>query len=179
MLLAFVPFIVFFIGERFVGVMTGLIGAAVVAALLLLRDLIGHKSLKVLEAGTFILFAGLVAYAWLAHPSWSVIAVRLRVDAGLLLVVLASLALRKPFTLQYAREQVPEGVWESPVFVRTNYIITAVWAAAFLVMVLAEAAILYMPGVPQRVGVLITVLALYGAFRFTDAYTKKVRARAS
>jgi hypothetical protein len=36
------------------------------------------------------------------------VGVRLRVDAGLLLIVLITLLVGKPFTLQYAREQVPQ-----------------------------------------------------------------------
>jgi hypothetical protein len=172
-LLAFAPFIVFVLGQMLVGVTAGLVLAAVVAALLILKSVIAHQTLKVLEIGTLILFAGLAIYAKLAHPAWSIIAVRLRVDAGLLLVVLASLVLRKPFTLQYAREQVPAEIWSHPGFVRTNYVITAVWALAFAVMVLAEAAMLYVPGVPKRAGVIVTILAIYGAFRFTDSYPKR------
>jgi hypothetical protein len=178
-LLAFAPFIVFVIAERLVSVTTGLVAAAVVAALLLLRSAITHKSLKVLELGTLILFGGLAIYAKLAHPAWSIIAVRLRVDAGLLLVVLLSLAMRRPFTLQYAREQVSPDIWNSPGFIRTNYIITAVWAAAFAIMVIAEAAILYVPALPPRVGIIATILAIYGAFRFTDSYPKSLQKRAS
>lgn len=178
-LLAFAPFIVFIVVERLVVVTTGLISAAAIAAFLLLRGVLTHKSLKVLELGTLILFGGLAIYAKLANPTWSIIAVRLRVDAGLLLVVLLSLALRKPFTLQYAREQASPEIWSSPQFIRTNYIITAVWATAFAIMVIAEAAILYMPGLPKRVGIIVTVLAIYGAFRFTDSYPKRVRQRIS
>jgi hypothetical protein len=99
-LLAFAPFIVFVLGQMLVGVTTGLVLAAVLAALLIIKSVVARQSIKVLEVGTFLLFAGLAVYAKLAHPAWSIIAVRLRVDAGLLLVVLASLALRKPFTLQ-------------------------------------------------------------------------------
>ena len=60
----------------------------------------------VLEIGTAILFGSLAPYALLGRPAWSVIGVRLAVDAGLLLIVLASMVLGRPFTLQYAREQV-------------------------------------------------------------------------
>ena len=172
-LLAFAPFIVFVLGQRLVGVTTGLVLAAVLAALLIIKSVVARQSIKVLEVGTFLLFAGLAIYAKLAHPAWSIIAVRLRVDAGLLLVVLASLVLRKPFTLQYAREQTPAEIWNHPGFIRTNYVITAVWALAFAVMVLAEAAILYVPGVDKRAGLIVTVLAIYGAFRFTDRYPKR------
>jgi hypothetical protein len=178
-LLAFAPFIVFVIAEKLVGVTTGLVSGAAIAALLLLRAAITHRSLKVLEVGTLILFSGLAIYAKIANPAWSIIAVRLRVDAGLLLVVLISLALRRPFTLQYAREQVSPEIWSSPQFIRTNYIITAVWAAAFAIMVIAEASILYMPTLSPRVGIIVTVLAIYGAFRFTDSYPKRLRQRIS
>jgi hypothetical protein len=41
-------------------------------------------------------------------------AVRLAVDAGLLAIVLASLAAGRRFTLQYARERVPEQYWHAP-----------------------------------------------------------------
>jgi hypothetical protein len=178
-LLAFAPFIVFVVVERLVGVTTGLVSATVVSALLVLRDVISHKTLKVLELGSLVLFGGLALYAKFASPTWSIIAVRLRVDAGLLLIVLISLALRRPFTLQYAREQVAQELWDSPEFVRTNYVITAVWAVAFAVMVIAEAAILYVPSLPQRAGVIATILAIYGAFRFTMDYPKRRQARAS
>lgn len=178
-LLAFAPFIVFVLGQRLVGVTTGLVLAAVLAALLIIKSVVTRQSIKVLEVGTLLLFAGLAVYAKLAHPAWSIIAVRLRVDAGLLLVVLASLALRKPFTLQYAREQTPAEIWNHPEFIHTNYVITAVWALAFAVMVLAEAAILYVPSVPPRAGIIVTVLAIYGAFRFTDSYPKRQKQAAS
>jgi hypothetical protein len=172
-LLAFAPFIVFVVGHLLVGIVTGLVLAAVVAALLILKSVISRQSIKVLEVGTLILFGGLAIYASLAHPAWSIIAVRLRVDIGLLLVVLVSLALRKPFTLQYAREQVSPEIWSLPGFIQTNYVITAVWALAFAIMVVAEAAILYVPSVPAKVGTIVTILAIYGAFRFTEIYPQR------
>lgn len=53
-------------------------------------------------------------------------------NAALALFVLATLLFRKPFTLPYAKEQTPEEFWGSPVFVKANYVISTVWAAAFL-----------------------------------------------
>src|SRR6185437_14343639 len=96
------------------------------------------RKVKVLEAGTMILFGGLAAYAFLANVVWSIPAVRLRVDAGLLLIVLISMMIRQPFTLQHAREQVARELWGEPAFLRTNYVITGVWAAAFVVMVAVD-----------------------------------------
>ena len=177
-LLAFAPFLAFALIDRLSGPTEGLIAGAVVSAALLLRDLIQGRTAKVLEIGTAILFGGLALYALLGRPSWSVIGVRLVVDAGLLLIVLASLALRRPFTLQYARERVAPELWGEPEFVRTNYVITAVWALAFAVMVVAELVLLYVPDIPRRAGIVAIVLALVGAVKFSGWYPERRRAGA-
>lgn len=174
-LLAFAPFLAFALIDRLSGPTEGLIAGAVVSAALLLRDLIQGRTAKVLEIGTAILFGGLALYALLGRPSWSVVGVRLVVDAGLLLIVLASLAMRRPFTLQYARERVAPELWGEPEFVRTNYVITAVWALAFAVMVVAELVLLYVPDVPPRAGIVAIVLALVGAVKFTGWYPERRR----
>jgi hypothetical protein len=173
-LLAFAPFIVYVVIERIAGIMPGLISAAIVAVALLLRDIISPKrTVKILDIGTTVLFGGLAAYAGFTAASWSIVAVRLRVDAGLLLIVVASIVVRRPFTLQYARERVARDLWDSPEFVRTNYVITAAWAGAFAVMVAADLVMLYIPTLPRWVGIAATVAALYGAFSFTDWYPKR------
>jgi hypothetical protein len=172
-LLAFAPFLVFVIIERTIGATAGLSAAAIVAFILFLKDVLRRREIKVLDAGALILFGGLALYARMMRPDWSVIAVRLRVDAGLLLIVLASIALRKPFTMQYAREQVAQEHWTSPEFLRINNVLTAVWAAAFAMMVAAEAASLYLPAMPGRLGIWITVLAIIGAVKFTSWYPER------
>lgn len=51
--------------------------------------------------------------------------------------VAISLLIRKPFTLQYAKEETPEEYWDSPTFLKVNYTITAVWGLAFLAAAVA------------------------------------------
>jgi hypothetical protein len=102
--------------------------------------------------------------------------VRLVVDSGLLLIELVSIVIRQPFTLQYARERVPADVQASAEFVRTNYVITAVWALAFAVMVAIDLVLTWMPDLPARFGIIPTVLALVGAFKFTAWYPERRRA---
>jgi len=171
-LLAFAPFLAFVVIERTVGVPAGLAAGAAVSALLLVRDLLNpDRRVKILEIGTFVLFGVLTVMALFSGASsWSIAAVRLCVDAGLLVIVLVSMALRQPFTLQYAREQVPPEQWRSPEFVFINFVITGVWAAAFGVMVLADLALLYMPALPRPVSIVVTVLALVAAVKFTGWY---------
>jgi len=170
-LLAFAPFIVFAVLDRFVGPVWGLAAGTAVSAALLLRDLLSPvRQPKLLEIGTFILFGGLTVYMLLRGSSLSVIGVRVCVDGGLLLIVLMSMAIRRPFTLQYAKEQVPAAHWNTPEFLRTNYVISGAWAIAFALMVLAELALLYAPQIPHRAGVIVIVAALVGAVKFTSWY---------
>ncbi len=175
-LLAFAPFIVFAVVDRLVDSSIGLMAGAATSAILLMRDFVSHqRSAKILEIGTFILFAGLAIYSYVAQPAWSVIAVRLLVDSGLLLIVLVSMVIGKPFTLQYARESVDAQYWDRPEFIRANYVITAVWALAFAVMVLAELALLYLPGMSHRLGVIVIIVALIAAVKFTGWYPERAK----
>ncbi len=52
-------------------------------------------------------------------------------NVALTVFAVSTLVVRRPFTLSYARDMTPEEYWGTPVFLRINYVITAVWAAAF------------------------------------------------
>ncbi|WP_200908006.1 hypothetical protein [Achromobacter sp. DMS1] len=143
--LAFAPFAVFAVLERSVGaLLEGLAAGAAAAACLLLRDWVSpERRVKPLESGSFLLLAGLMLYAPMAGgDGWSVAEARLRVDGGMLAVVLLTMLLRRPFTLEYAREREPEYVWKNRRYRRMNYVVTGAWAAAFAVMAAADMALL-------------------------------------
>lgn len=178
MLIAFAPFIVFAVLERLSSVVPALAAAALVSAIFLVRDALApNRRVKLLEIGSLLLFGGLCAYAASTGVAWSVLGVRLRVDGGLLLIVLLSLALRQPFTLQYAKERVAPELWRTPRFVHVNTVLTGVWALAFALMVAADVVMLYLPSVPIGFGVAVTVIAIVAAFKFTGWYPAHVAAR--
>jgi hypothetical protein len=178
-LLAFAPFFLFVIVERLAGAVPALLTATAASCALLLRDWMSRgKTLKVVEIGTAILFGGLAAYALAIGSAWSIVGVRLRVDIGLLLILLVSIAIRRPFTLQYAREQTPPEIWNAPEFIRTNSVITGVWALAFAIMVGADLLLLYKPLLPIQIGIGATILAIWGAIRFTSWYPDRARTKA-
>ncbi len=52
-------------------------------------------------------------------------------------MILATLPVR-PFTEQYARESVPQSVWNTPRFHAVNRRISAAWGVGVLVMALAD-----------------------------------------
>ena len=176
-LLSLTPFAVFFALMRLVSPIAGLLGALAVSVLLCLRMVRRRESLKILEVGTVVLFGALVAYTLAAAPRWTVATVRLAVDGGLLTIVLVSLAIGRPFTLQYARERVPEPIWALPVFFTTNRLITIAWGIAFAVHVAADAAAEYAPAVPLWIDIAVSVAAFVGAVWFTRWYPAAVQRR--
>jgi len=176
LLLAFAPFIVFVVAERMFGIPIGLAAAALTSAALLVRDLLAPgRSPKLLEIGTCLLFGGLFLLALVMGEQWSIADVRLRVDAGLLSIVLLTMVFQRPFSLQYARESVERQHWDSPEFLRTNYVISAAWAAAFGVLVLADVVMAFAPALPRAGSVLATAMALPAAAWFTGWYPEHRR----
>ncbi|HLH49804.1 MAG TPA: hypothetical protein VKV96_10720 [Roseiarcus sp.] len=173
--LGFAPFIAFALLTRFVGVEGSLWIAAAIAAGLAIRNRFAGRSIKILEAGTIALFGLLALHAALTQSAWSLPLVRVVVDSGLLAIVLLSIAIGAPFTVQYAREQVPPEIQASPVFLRVNKVISAVWALAFAIGLIADLAMEYAPGAPLWLDIAVIVAALAGAARFTQWRPEKVR----
>jgi hypothetical protein len=169
-LMSLMPFIVFFVLMRLVSPLVGL-GAAFAASLLLcLRQWRRREAVKVLEIGSLMLFGALVLYSVIAAPTWTVATVRLAVDSGLFAIVVVSLAIGQPFTLQFARERVPQQYWTAPQFLVTNRRITAAWAGAFAVMTGADAAAQYADAIPLWIDITASVAAFAAALWFTQWY---------
>ena len=174
----FAPYIAFFLFMQVVSIDAGLWAALTVAVLNAGRDWLRSGSLKVLELGTVFLFGALASFTSVEHWEWTVMAVRLAVDAGLLAIVLISLAIGRPFTLQYARERVPEHYWHAPLFLTINRRITWAWAGAFATLVVAHAAVVFVPAVPWWLDIAATIFALAAAVRFTASYPEHARKKA-
>lgn len=90
-LLGLAPFIAFFALMRLVSPLAGLAAGFAVSFVLGVRMWWRGETIKILEIGSLLLFAGLTLYTLVAAPAWSVASVRLVVDAGLLAIVLVSL----------------------------------------------------------------------------------------
>ena len=140
-------------------------------------DAIRGRSVKMLGAGSAILFAGIGAYLALIDPNVSASKVRLAADTGIFAISAGSMLIRYPFTLQYALESVPAETAAMPGFLRANYIITAAWTAAALLMMLSNLAILYVPGLPIWISLLIAFAARNSAVYFTRWYPQHRRAK--
>ncbi len=173
LLLAFAPFVVFAILSHVTAPTLALVAAGLTSLLLVGREIVAGRSAKTLEVGTSALFFGLGALSFLGIIGWTVIGVKLAVDSGLFLIVLFSIARGTPFTIEYARESAPESVWANPRFLQTNRVISVVWLLALGAVAIADLILLCAPAVPHNISVLLTVFALYAAFRFTKTYPER------
>jgi hypothetical protein len=151
--------------------------AAAICLAVIALDVMRGRSLKWLGAGSAILFASVGLYLTLIDPALGNSAAKLAVDTGIFAISLASMLMRRPFTLQYALEAVPAETAGMPGFLRANYIITAAWTAAALVMMLANLAMLYVPGLPIWSGLAIAFAARNSAVYFTKWYPPYRRAK--
>ena len=135
------------------------------------------RSVKILAAGSAILFAAIAAYLNVIDPGVSDKAVKLTVDIGIFVISLGSMLVRYPFTTQYALESLPAEIAAMPGFMRANYIITSAWTAAALLMMLVNAALLYVPGLPIWLGLAVAFAARNSAVFFTKWYSAHRRTR--
>jgi hypothetical protein len=154
-----------------------LFASAAIGLLVIAHDAWHGRSIKVLGAGSVILFAALGAYITLVDRGLSSSAVKLTVDAGVFAISLTSLVIRRPFTLQYAREMVDAETAQLAGFIRANYIITWAWTGAFVLMMIANVLTIYVPGLSLWSGIVIAFAARNSAVYFTKWYPQYRKAK--
>lgn len=97
----------------------------------------GHRRgsrIKLLEVFDVVYFGSMAALALFASAAvieWLEKWGGEMTNIALVAFALGSILVRQPFTLQYARESTDEEVWDSPLFLRINYVITWAWVAGF------------------------------------------------
>jgi len=168
-LLGFAPFIVFALLTS-VSVSLGLWLAFAAAFVITIRDFVESPTLRLLDAGSVTLFGLMALFTGFIEPSLTLQSVRLVVDASFLGMALVSLGLRRPVTVDYGHEHLPKDVWNTPAFLRANYILTGAWAAGFAVMTAADIASVFIAQVPLSLDIAVGLAALGLAIAFTVRY---------
>ena len=154
-----------------------LFAAAAICLLVIALDVVRGRSVKILGAGSAVVFTAIGGYLTLIDPALSPPAVKFAVDTGIFLISLMSIVIRHPFTLKYALEAVDAETAHLPGFMRANYTITWAWTGAALLMMLGNVAIIYMPGLPLWSGLLIAFAARNSAVYFTKWYPEYRKAK--
>jgi hypothetical protein len=177
---AFLPWIVFAVIPGSQWQWAALI-AVVISAVGIARQTAAGLPLdaQIIELGSAAYFAALAALAF-TDPHTALHAYTASLASGALgLIGLVSLALRKPFTLGVAKQSTPRELWDHPVFVRVNVVITSVWTASFVVgcaalAVLAHSSVLARSIVQTAAFAVPLVFTL----RYVASAQAKARARA-
>lgn len=173
--LALAPFTVFSLLLLLTTATTSASAAAAVAVLAIVYDVVRGNTIKIFAAGTAVMFGAMGAYFSLTGNEWSSLGVRIAVDLGVIIIALFSLAVRIPFTLQYARENVDAETRALPAFVTANYVMTWVWAAAAALMLVANVTMIYLPSAPLWLGLAIVFGLRNAALWFTNRYPDHLR----
>ena len=155
----------------------GLFTGAAICLAVIAYDVAGGRSIKILGAGSVVVFTAVGSYVALIDPDLSVSAVKFAVDAGIFLVTLGSIVIGKPFTLQYALEVVDAETKKVPGFLTANYIITWAWTLSMLLMMAGNVALIYVPGLPLWSGLLVAFAARNSAVYFTKWYPEYRKAK--
>ncbi|HHL3494124.1 TPA: carotenoid oxygenase family protein [Legionella pneumophila] len=172
-ILGFLPWVLYFILLGYNQYILAISTALVVTVLLSFNEL---KKGFILTWGTFLFFLLLLGVTLFTSLDWLTLHADLIASYALASIAGFSLLIDKPFTLQYAREQVPKEFWESKIFVRINQWITGVWTASFLINACIDSLQLYTafnPWFYQTISYLPMVFAVWFTQKFPDWYKEK------
>jgi all-trans-retinol 13,14-reductase len=103
-----------------------LAGAIVMAVIIAIEY--RHQAVKIPDATALAFFALMLALST-AIGTWLISGYNVLIVWAMFgLVFWTTIAIGFPFTLQFSREQTPPAVWDEPIFIRTNYQISLLWA---------------------------------------------------
>lgn len=126
---AFLPWIAYSLFKAFLPGYA--LGSAILISLLSFKKLFRGF---VLEWGNLIIFLSAFISSVFFNRFWISENLSLIMSIFFFLVVTISLLSNKPFTAQYAKLQVDEKFWNSPLFMRVNRIMTLVLGIIFLIV---------------------------------------------
>jgi hypothetical protein len=97
--------------------------------------------------------------------------------AALAAITFGSIAIRKPFTLQYARGMVDRSLWENPFFIRVNVLMTGVWGGVFAINLALSYLTFAAPHTYGRIASPLTYGVLIAGIVFTIWYPRYIQAK--
>ncbi len=153
----------------------GALGALAIAAAIVAHEH-SRNAIKIMDCTTvayfvFTLVTTITIGPWLfknynVFLTWTVFGV----------VTWTTLMIGFPFTIQYAREQAPVEVWDHPLFMRLNVILTVIFGLMFTVNA-GLGVLALMTGHVIVLGLIIPIALLIAAIVFSTIYPKSYAER--
>jgi len=176
LLLAFAPWIAFWIISAGHSMVWLQIGTCVAAALVVVMGITRlHRGL-ILWAGV-IFFAFAMITVVLLKNLWVIQRLGILASGTLFTATLVSIVIGQPFTESYAREHVPKELWDSPDFIRSAYTVTGVWGIIFLANTLVNVVKPYYADLGEWFFRAVELCILVSGVVFTTLYSRWARRR--
>lgn len=131
LLLAFAPWLAFLVIARgsLLNLKIGLAVALVLSVIMGIARL--HRGVILWASLLFFVYATVAVAVF--NEMWTARHMGILANGMLAASTWLTVALKRPFTLDYAREHVDPSLWNTPSFIRTNTVITSVWGLVFTV----------------------------------------------
>ena len=175
LLLAFSPWLsfLFIARESMFRLKLGLVVALILSVVMGITRL--HRGVILWVGLLFFTYA--TAAVVLFNNMWTTQHMGVLANGALATFTWLTIVLKKPFTLDYAREHTDPSLWDNPLFISTNAVITSAWGFVFTTnTVLAWGKMKHF--ILSEFGYeVITYALLIGAVAFTNWYPGYVRHR--
>jgi hypothetical protein len=170
----FAPLIVYGVlaGSSVPGVVFALGAALVVTVVVGFADL---RKGRILTWATLLMFGILLFALGVVGVTGILPFMGMLIYAALAAVSFGSILAKIPFTLQYAREMVDRALWENPVFIRVNVLMTGVWSGLFAINLTLSYLTFAHPQTPGGITSSLTYLVLIAGIIFTIWYPGHVQ----
>lgn len=175
--IGFAPWIIFWVLVSNDTFLHAILLAALSTVIISVRQIMRRK-IKLLEIGTLVFFLAMTVVAYTADPAWLEKWISVIGNAALLAIALLSILFRKPFTIQYAKEQVEPKFWETPGFISTNYHITWFWCGVFFMQTACSALTIVWPHHETWFTWVLPISAFVAGIKFSGWYPALARERA-
>lgn len=172
---SFLPWILFF---ALIGNSPSQIDLAIFVAMLssIFFEWSGLRKGFILSWGTLAFFFFLVVTVILLKEPHVMQYIWIISNGSLALIALLSLAIRKPFTTQYAKEKTSADKWENPLFIQINFILAWVWGIIFIFCTLLSCLQLFIPTFPSLLNQVLSyafvAFAIWFSSWFPEFYSK-------
>ena len=166
LLIGFAPLVIFCVLAR-LSLNLALWIAFAMSFSLVTKSFLEAGILRLLDVAGMVLFGLLALYAGFIHRGIELSWVGIVLESGLFGIAVWSLTARRPFTSEYAGEQISPEQWDTPQFARAHYRLTGAWAATFAVMGAADAQTLFLHIIAPNLAALIGLAVLAAALTYT------------
>jgi hypothetical protein len=174
LLFVFSPWIAFWIiaaGHSALRLRAGICVAAVMVVVMGITRL--HRGI-ILWAGVVFFSFAMVSVVWLMNV-WVIHHLGILTSGTLFLATFYSMLIGRPFTEDYARDNVPTELWDNANFIRSCYTVTTAWGLIFFANILVNVAKQYYPDFGEWFYTGVELVIIASGIVFTTVYSGRAK----